>query len=126
MPGDHGCTFGGNPLSAAAAVGALQALDENGYVENAAVQSERLKQGLQHLVPDPLKEVRGLGLMIGMDLAQPNAKAVFDACLEAGLVINTVGDTILRLLPPVIITEAQANEGASILEAVLRGAAPLK
>jgi acetylornithine/N-succinyldiaminopimelate aminotransferase len=122
VPGDHGCTFGGNPLSAAAAVGALQALDENGYVENAAKQGALLKQRLQKLVPDKLTEVRGLGLMVGIDLAQPKAKAVFDACLEAGLVINTVGDTILRLLPPVIITEAQANEGASILENAVRSA----
>jgi acetylornithine/N-succinyldiaminopimelate aminotransferase len=122
VPGDQGCTFGGNPLSAAAAVGALQALDENGYVENAARQGARLKERLQKLVPQKMAEVRGLGLMIGIDLPEPKAKAVFDACLANGLVINTVGDTILRLLPPVIVTEEQVNAGAEILEAAIRGA----
>jgi predicted acetylornithine/succinylornithine family transaminase len=120
VPGDHGCTFGGNPLSAAAAVGALQALDEGHYIENAARQGAVLKERLKNLVPDKLAEVRGLGLMIGVDLKEPKAKAVFDACLAAGLVVNPVGDTILRLLPPVIVTDEQVNEGASILEAAIR------
>jgi predicted acetylornithine/succinylornithine family transaminase len=122
VPGDHGCTFGGNPLSSAAAVGALQALDEGGYLENAAKQGARLKDRLQKLVPDKLKEVRGLGLMVGMDLAEPKAKAIFDSCLANGLIINQVGDTILRLLPPVVVTAEQVDEGAAILEAAIRGA----
>jgi acetylornithine/N-succinyldiaminopimelate aminotransferase len=120
VPGDHGCTFGGNPLSSAAAVGALQALDEGGYLENAAKQGARLKERLQQLVPSKLKEVRGLGLMVGMDLTEPNAKAVFDACLANGLVINQVGDTILRLLPPVVVTSEQVEEGAATLEQAIR------
>jgi acetylornithine/N-succinyldiaminopimelate aminotransferase len=122
VPGDHGCTFGGNPLSCAAAVGALQALDEGGYLENAAKQGAVLKERLQKLVPGKLSEVRGLGLMIGMDLAEPKAKAVFDACMEAGLIINTVGDSILRLLPPLVVTSEQVEEGAAILEQALRAA----
>jgi acetylornithine/N-succinyldiaminopimelate aminotransferase len=122
VPGDHGCTFGGNPLSSAAAVGALQAMDEGGYIENAAKQGARLKDRLQKLVPDKLKEVRGPGLMVGMDLTELKAKAVFDTCLANGLVINQVGDTILRLLPPVVVTAEQIDEGAAILEAVIRGA----
>ena len=67
----------------AAAVGALLALDEGGYIENAARQGAALKQRLQKLVPEKLAEVRGLGLMIGVDLKEPKAKAVFDACLAA-------------------------------------------
>jgi predicted acetylornithine/succinylornithine family transaminase len=120
VPGDHGCTFGGNPLSSAAAVGALQALDEGRYIENAAAMGARLKERIAKLVPDPLAEVRGLGLMIGIDLKQPNAKAIFDTCLASGLVINPVGDTILRLLPPLVVTQEQVDEGASILEEALR------
>jgi acetylornithine/N-succinyldiaminopimelate aminotransferase len=122
VPGDHGCTFGGNPLSAAAAVGALLALDEGNYIENAARQGAVLKERLQKLVPEKLAEVRGLGLMIGVDLKEPKAKAVFDACLAAGLIVNPVGDSILRLLPPVIVTDEQVNEGAGILEGAIRSA----
>jgi acetylornithine/N-succinyldiaminopimelate aminotransferase len=122
VPGDHGCTFGGNPLSSAAAVGALLALDENGYMENAIVMGTRLKERLQKLVPAKLKEVRGLGLMVGMDLVEPKAKAIFDTCLASGLVINMVGDGILRLLPPVVVTAEQVDEGASILEQAIRAA----
>jgi acetylornithine/N-succinyldiaminopimelate aminotransferase len=121
VPGDHGCTFGGNPLSAAAAVGALLALDEGHYIENAARQGAVLKERLQKLVPEKLAEVRGLGLMIGVDLKEPKAKAVFDACLAAGLVVNPVGDSILRLLPPVIVTDEQVSEGVGILETAIRG-----
>jgi acetylornithine/N-succinyldiaminopimelate aminotransferase len=120
VPGDHGCTFGGNPLSSAAAVGALTALEENRYVENAAAMGARLKERLQTQVPGRLKEVRGLGLMIGIDLLQPNAKAVFDTCLQNGLVINQVGDTILRLLPPVVVTAEQVDEAVAILERALQ------
>ena len=122
VPGDHGCTFGGNPLSSAAAVAALQALDENGYIENAATLGTVLKERLQRLVPAKLAEVRGLGLMVGVDLVEPKAKAIFDACLEGGLVINQVGETILRVLPPVVVTREQIDAGASILEAAIRGA----
>jgi acetylornithine/N-succinyldiaminopimelate aminotransferase len=122
VPGDHGCTFGGNPLSSAAAVAALQALDENGYIANAATLGTVLKERLQQLVPGKLSEVRGLGLMVGLDLVEPKAKAIFDACLEGGLVINQVGDTILRVLPPVVVTREQIDAGASILEAAIRGA----
>jgi acetylornithine/N-succinyldiaminopimelate aminotransferase len=122
VPGDHGCTFGGNPLSSAAAVAALQALDENGYIENAATLGAVLKERLQQLVPGKLAEVRGLGLMVGVDLVEPKAKAIFDACLEGGLVINQVGETILRVLPPVVVTREQIDAGASILEAAIRAA----
>jgi acetylornithine/succinyldiaminopimelate/putrescine aminotransferase len=120
-PGDHGCTFGGNPFSCAGAIAALKALDENGYVANAARVGERLLSGLrkhQHS-SRTVADVRGLGLMIGVELGVPEAKAVFDRCLEGGLVVNAVGDTILRLLPPVILTESQADEALAIFTQAL-------
>jgi predicted acetylornithine/succinylornithine family transaminase len=121
QPGDHGCTFGGNPFSCAGAIAALSALDEHGYVENAARQGEHLLKGLREHQrgSKSVADVRGLGLMIAIELGVPEARAVFDRCLEAGLVINPVGDTILRLLPPVIITASQADEALGILKKAL-------
>jgi acetylornithine/N-succinyldiaminopimelate aminotransferase len=122
QPGDHGCTFGGNPFSCAGGIAALRALDEHGYVENAAKMGERLLSRLRahQKGSRSVAEVRGLGLMIGIELGVPRAKAVFDRCLEDGLVVNAVGDTILRLLPPVIVTEKQVDEALAILERALR------
>lgn len=117
QPGDHGCTYGGNPFSCAGAIAALQALEDGNYIENAAAVGESLKSRLNGLVGrGKVKEVRGLGLMLGLELSEPIGKAVFDRCLEAGLIINNVGDTILRLIPPIILTQQQADEGVAILE----------
>jgi acetylornithine/succinyldiaminopimelate/putrescine aminotransferase len=123
QPGDHGCTFGGNPFSCAGALAALQALDEGKYIENAAAVGESLKARLNGLVGrgGKVTEVRGLGLMLGLELGEPIGKTVFDRCLEAGLVINNVGDTILRLIPPVVLTQKQADEGVAILEKAILG-----
>jgi acetylornithine/succinyldiaminopimelate/putrescine aminotransferase len=123
QPGDHGCTFGGNPFSCAGALAALQALDEGKCIENAATVGELLKSRLSAFVGrgNKVTEVRGLGLMLGVELGEPIGKAVFDRCLEAGLVINNVGDTILRLIPPVILTREQAEEGVGILEKAIFG-----
>jgi acetylornithine/N-succinyldiaminopimelate aminotransferase len=116
QPGDHGCTFGGNPFSCAGAIAALKVLDDNGYVANAARVGERLLAGLRRHQKESrtVADVRGLGLMIGVELGVPEAKAVFDRCVEGGLVVNAVGDNILRLLPPVILTEAQADQALAI------------
>jgi predicted acetylornithine/succinylornithine family transaminase len=121
QPGDHGCTYGGNPFSCAGGVAALRALDEGGYVANAAHVGEHLIGRLRALQQKTgaLTEVRGLGLMIGLELAAPRAKEVFDRCMADGLIVNNVGDTILRLLPPVILTQAQADEALEILERAL-------
>jgi 4-aminobutyrate aminotransferase-like enzyme len=82
---------------------------------------ERLLAGLRRhqQTSRTVAEVRGLGLMIGVELGVPEAKAVFDRCLEGGLVVNAVGDTILRLLPPVILTEAQADQALAIFTQAL-------
>jgi len=121
VPGDHGCTFGGNPLSAAAAVAAIEALDGGDYLANAAAQGEHLMsvmRGWQQRWPQ-ITDVRGIGLMIALEFSTGPAREVMTRCLDAGLIVHTVGDAILRLLPPVILTRAQADAGLSLLEGVL-------
>lgn len=125
VPGDHGCTFGGNPLASAAAAAAIEALDRHGYVENAAAQGEYLAgrfRGWMQKYPQ-IKEVRGLGLMLAIEFHGTEGKAALANALEAGLVIHGVGDTILRILPPMILTREQADEGLALLEKAIAEAA---
>jgi acetylornithine/N-succinyldiaminopimelate aminotransferase len=123
VPGDHGCTFGGNPLAAAAACAAVEALDANGYIENAAAQGEYLLGRLRELARKHacIKEARGLGLMLALEFHGGEGKTALAACLEQGLILHGVGDSILRVLPPVILTQEQADEGLAILEKAVGG-----
>ena len=122
VPGDHGCTFGGNPFCAAGAVAALEALDRHGYVANAAAQGERMMARLREWKRGNAKitEARGLGLMLALEFTGAEGKAVAAACLDRGLVVHTAGDSILRILPPVCITTEEVEEGLGILEAALQ------
>jgi acetylornithine/N-succinyldiaminopimelate aminotransferase len=124
VPGDHGCTFGGNPLCTAAAIAAIEALDRHGYVENAATQGEYLLGKFRELQQSysQIKEVRGLGLMLAIEFHGAEGKDVLANALEAGLIIHPVGDSILRILPPMILTRTQADEGLAILEGAISGA----
>ncbi|HLV81682.1 MAG TPA: acetylornithine transaminase [Chthonomonadaceae bacterium] len=122
VPGDHGSTFAGQPLACAAALATLDALEEEHLMENAAATGayllERMRQ-FQREHPDLIREVRGLGLMAGIELAQPDAKAIQSRLLQAGLIVNAVGDRILRLLPPLVITRADCDRAIEILQAAL-------
>ena len=121
QPGDHASTFGGSALPSAAALAVLDAIEEEGLVARAALLGERLAQGLQALQAKlPLiTEVRARGLMIGVDLAEPKAGAIKSQCAEQGLLIITVGDAMLRLLPPLVLTDEQADRGLGILGEVM-------
>ena len=124
VPGDHGCTFGGHPLATAAAAAAIEALDQGNCIENAAAQGEYLlgqMRSWQREFPD-IKEVRGLGLMLAIEFQGAEGKAALANCLERGLVIHGVGDTILRILPPVILTREQADEGLQLLRGAIADA----
>jgi acetylornithine/N-succinyldiaminopimelate aminotransferase len=124
VPGDHGCTFGGNPLAAAAAAAAIEALDQHGYVENAATQGEYLIGRFRELARKypQIKEIRGLGLMLAIEFNGAEGKSALANALDAGLVIHGVGDTILRILPPMILTQAQADAGLALLEKAIADA----
>jgi len=114
-PGDHMSTYSGSALPAAAALAALQAIMDEGLVENAREVGGYLADKIRTLPDDRVSEVRGMGCMIGVTLTQPVASQVKQRCLEGGVLIVTVGDSILRLLPPLILTQEQADEGFEVL-----------
>jgi acetylornithine/succinyldiaminopimelate/putrescine aminotransferase len=111
VPGSHGCTFGGNFLSCAAALATLDVLRDESLMENAttigAYFIDQLNQWKSQ--SGAITEVRGRGLIVGVTLAKPIARKVLLAALEEGLVINAVGDSYLRFLPPLIINNADVD-----------------
>jgi acetylornithine/N-succinyldiaminopimelate aminotransferase len=110
--GDHGTTLGGNPLTCAAALATLGVLDEDRLLENARERGQQLADGLARFVADGLAtEVRGRGLMLGLETAGAWAKrAVAVAREQEHLLINATGETTVRLVPPLIISEAECDE----------------
>src|SRR5690606_29132321 len=105
--GAHGSTFGGNPLASAAALAALDVIFDEDLLRNAAEMGDYFKRGLAAMKREkkPVKEVRGMGLMIGVHLTAPISSDVQKKCHEAGLLIHTVGDSVLRILPAMIVTK---------------------
>ena len=106
-PGNHGSTFGGNPLAMTAVVATIDTIKEEGLLANAARVGEVIRGGLPRR--DGVVEVRGMGLMIGVELARPCGELVRQA-LDAGLVINVTADNVVRMLPPLVMNEAEARE----------------
>ncbi len=105
-PGDHGSTFGGNPLACVAALAVLKVIERDGLVGHAAEMGEMLHAAIQSVGG---KEVRGLGLMQAVEFAEPRAKAFQQACLDARLIVNAVDDNTIRFVPPLIITPDQID-----------------
>lgn len=124
-PGDHGCTFGGNFLSCAAALATLEVLEAEHLMENARTVGQYFRERLQQWgdATGSVQEVRGQGLMIGVELNQPVARALMKDSLARGLVFNAVGDTTLRFLPPLIITKADVDEAMDKLQAAYKAVA---
>jgi acetylornithine/N-succinyldiaminopimelate aminotransferase len=116
-PGDHGSTFGGNPLACAAALAVLNVIERDGLVGHAAEMGEMLNAAIHTLGG---KEVRGLGLMQAVEFAEPRAKAFQQACLEARLVVNAVDDHSIRFVPPLIITAEQIDRAQHTMHEVLK------
>jgi acetylornithine/N-succinyldiaminopimelate aminotransferase len=117
-PGDHATTFGGQPLAASAARAVLAVMEAEDVPARARKAGERLQRALAEL--EGISDVRGLGLLIAAELGNDlDAKAVAAAALDAGLVINAVTPTALRLAPPLLITDAEIDEGVEILRKVL-------
>ena len=109
-PGKHGSTFGGNPLACAAGLETLAIIEDDGLMRNAVEIGTLLREGLRERLAGlaGVRDVRGAGLMIGIELAVPCGELVSSA-LEAGLLINVTADTVVRLLPPLIYTRAEAQ-----------------
>ena len=121
QPGHHASTFGGNPLACAAAHAVLDTLERDNLIPRAAELGERIQSGLRRALAGSnlLKEVRGKGLMIAVELNEPRPGLV-QAGLKAGVLINQIGERVVRLLPPLILTDAQADELVKQVAALLQ------
>jgi len=117
--GDHGSTFGGNPVACAAALAVLATIESGGLLAHAAAVGGRLASGLAGLEHPLLGGVRGRGLWLAAPLTWPAAAAVETACRQAGFLVNAVQPDAIRLAPPLILDEAQAGEFLAALPAVL-------
>ena len=115
VPGTHGCTFGGNFLSCAAALATLRVLESENLMQNALEVGDYFQAQLQAC--DWVSDVRGRGLMIGATTTKPVARELMKASLQHGLIFNAVGDSYLRFLPPLTISRADVDEAMTILRA---------
>jgi predicted acetylornithine/succinylornithine family transaminase len=116
QPGDHGSTFGGNPLACTAALAVLRTIEEEGLVGHAAEVGQLLHDELRGL---PAKEVRGLGLMQAVVFDEAKAKDVQSRCLEQGLVVNAVDDNTIRLVPPLILSMQEVERALGGMRSAL-------
>jgi acetylornithine/N-succinyldiaminopimelate aminotransferase len=115
-PGDHGSTFGGNPLACSAALAVLTVIERDGLVGHAAEMGDVLHEALLDL---GAKDVRGIGLMQAFEFGEPRAKAFQQSCLEAGLIVNAVDDHSVRLVPPLIIGNAEIDKAHATMRKAL-------
>ena len=120
-PGSHGTTFGGNPLSSRAALAVLDAIDRDDLLERAAMVGDRIIRGLREALADVpgVHEIRGRGLMIGIELDGSCAQLVPQA-LDAGVLINVTAGRVVRLLPPLTFTSEQADRLVEVLAPLIR------
>lgn len=120
-PGDHGSTFGGNPLACAAGVAVMRYVLENDIPGHVRKVAGHLMDGLLQLKArrSDIVDVRGRGLLAAVEFGEEKAAAVLNRCLERGLLINSVSPTILRIFPALTITEGEIDEALEILESAL-------
>jgi acetylornithine/N-succinyldiaminopimelate aminotransferase len=107
-PGNHGSTFGGNPLAMTAVVTTLDTVKEEGLLANAAKVGDLISSSLKNQIGHLAADIRGMGLMIGVELKEPCGDLV-KLALDAGLVINVTAENVIRLLPPLVMTEAEGR-----------------
>ena len=120
-PGDHGSTFGGNPLACAAALAVLDEMEKPEFLPHVAKVGAYFQDQLDALrekYPRLITEVRGRGLMLGAQLTQPG-RTIVDDCLAKGAIINCTAGDVLRFVPPLIVTEEEVDEMIAILDKVL-------
>src|SRR5690349_7745087 len=122
-PGLHGSTFGGNPVCAAAALAVLRVLADGDLIERAGVLGKTLSEGIEALRHPLVDHVRGRGLLLGIVLAAPAGKAVETASRDAGFLVNAAAPDVIRLAPPLVISEAQIDQFRTALPGILDTAA---
>ncbi|GGX88731.1 acetylornithine transaminase [Streptomyces hiroshimensis] len=118
-PGQHGSTFGGNPVTCAAALAVIATIEADGLLDRVRRTGERLRAGIEATGHPLLREVRGAGLLLGVVLAEPVAAHAQLAAQEAGFLVNAPTPDVLRLAPPLILTEEQADAFADALPGIL-------
>ncbi len=122
VPGDHGSTFGGQPLACAAALAVLDVMEAENLIDHAgrvgALFMVQLHE-LQSRYPTIIQEVRGAGLMIGVEFKVPIAVGVLDRLLALGIVANAIGDNVIRLVPPLVVSEQDCDKVAHALDLIL-------
>jgi acetylornithine/N-succinyldiaminopimelate aminotransferase len=123
-PGAHGTTFGGNPVACAAGLAVLYAIERDNLLDNAVSVGGRLREGVLALDHPAVVGVRGAGLLLAIELAEPLAASIADAALDAGFIVNAVNPQSIRLAPPLILTAAQADEFLAALPALLDASTP--
>jgi acetylornithine/N-succinyldiaminopimelate aminotransferase len=121
QPGNHGTTFGGNPLAMRAGVETIRIMEEDGLLANAAKVGAHLRAALERELAGAagVKEIRGQGLMVGIELDR-SCGVIMNRALDAGLLLSVTADSVVRLVPPLIITEAEADEIVSILVPIIK------
>ena len=121
-PGNHGTTFGGNPVACAAGLAVIETIEKDGLLEHAAVLGAHLREGL---AADPrVTEVRGAGLLIGLSLAAPESAAVVAVAQAKGFIVNAPTPDRVRLAPPLVLTREDADRFLAAWPGVLDGAFP--
>ncbi|HEY3545648.1 MAG TPA: acetylornithine transaminase [Propionicimonas sp.] len=123
-PGSHGTTFGGNPVAAAAGLAVIGIIERDGLLERATAAGDRLAAEILALQHPQVTAVRGRGLLRGIVLADPIAPAVAEAALDAGFVINAPRPHVLRLAPPLIVTDAQLDTFVAALPSLISQSIP--
>lgn len=121
QPGNHGSTFGGNPLACAAALATITTVQNDNLMQRATLIGERIMSGLKAQLEgvEHVVAIRGKGCMIGIELNKP-CKSLFAAAMAAGLIINVTSDTVVRLLPPLIMSDSEADQVVSILAPLIK------
>ncbi|HJV67603.1 aspartate aminotransferase family protein [Ideonella sp.] len=120
-PGNHGTTFGGNPLAMRAGIETLEIMQADGLLDNAARVGAHLKAALEQAFAGEsgVKEVRGAGLMLGIELDRP-CGVLLGRAMEAGLLLSVTADSVIRLVPPLILTTAEADEIVALLAPLVK------
>jgi acetylornithine aminotransferase len=118
QPGDHGTTFGGNPIACAAANAVLDVIESKKLMQSAKVFEKKIKKSLSGL--SGVTQVRGRGLLLGIELTTPIAKQVAAAMLDAGVIVNAANDQTVRIAPPLIVTAPQIEKFIVVFKKVMK------
>ncbi|MFO7952084.1 MAG: aspartate aminotransferase family protein [Bacillota bacterium] len=123
QPGEHASTFGGNQVVCSAAQAVFKILQEENFLEQVRHKGYMIRTAMEEIVkkyPQLVKEFRGMGLICALELDQPVAKEILARCTAEGVLINAIGENILRFLPPLIIADKELKEGFKVIDQVLK------